>query len=69
MSEASEERIVKLRRALVECANHAGAAISDQATDEFLMLVPGEVKARISKLEGTMNALVDSILRVALSKL
>lgn len=49
-SALSPSHVEKLRRALIECGRAAGALLSDQVSNEFLLLVPEEVRARLAKL-------------------
>ena len=44
----AEARIVALRTALIETVHNAGGACTENVSDEFLCLVPGEVKACIA---------------------
>ena len=48
-----------LRCALIECGRAAGAFLTDEVSNEFLMLVPGEVKAKIEadRIKATSEAI------------
>lgn len=43
--------LVDMRGALIEAGRAAGAFLSNEVSDDFLMLVPGEVKAKLEALE------------------
>jgi len=52
----------RLRSALIQCGRAAGAGLADTVSADFLMLVPGEVeakierlRARVAELEATVN--------------
>lgn len=45
--EAADE-IKRLRAALIECGRAAGAHLADDVSTDFLMHVPGEVRAKLS---------------------
>ncbi len=44
----------RLRAALIQSGRAAGAGLSDIVSTEFLMLVPGEVEARIATLRAEL---------------
>jgi hypothetical protein len=43
------ERIARLRGILIKCGRNAGAGLSDAVTDEFLALLPEEIKLRLAR--------------------
>lgn len=47
-----------IRLALAECGTIVGGSVSSLNSDEFLLMVPKEVRSAISKLRGTIDALV-----------
>lgn len=46
----------KLRAALIQTGNNIGAALSDQVTADFLMLVPEEARLKIERLNAVIRA-------------
>lgn len=52
----AQATIDELRGALIRCGRAAGAVLSDEVSNEFLMLVPAEVEAKIAILARTGDA-------------
>lgn len=50
---AKDAEIARLRGALIEAGRAAGAFIDDTVSDNFLLLVPGEVQARLRLIDDT----------------
>lgn len=49
------ETIAKLRGALIAAGRHAGAGLSDEVSNEFLMLVPEEIRLVIARLRASLR--------------
>jgi len=50
------ETIAKLRGALIAAGRHAGAGLADEVSNEFLMLVPEEIRLVIAGLRSSLKA-------------
>ena len=59
--EADADNIAVLRSALIEAGNVAGGVLGDEATNEFLCEVPGQVSARIASLTARVGELENKI--------
>jgi hypothetical protein len=54
----------RLREALIRSGRAAGALLADNVSDDFLMLVPGEIEARIAALQSERASMEGEIERL-----